>query len=157
MARPLRLEFAGAVYHLTARGNGRAAIYRDDADRALFLRTLAATIERRRWLCHAFCLMTNHYHLLLETQGPTLSRGMRDLNGIYTQAFNRRHRRPGHVFQDRFKAILVERDSHLLELCRYVVLNPVRARMVRDAADWPWSSYAATAGLAEAPAWLTTA
>jgi REP element-mobilizing transposase RayT len=105
MARPLRLEFAGAVYHLTARGNGRAAIYRDDADRTLFLRTLAETIDRRRWACHAFCLMTNHYHLLLETPAPALSRGMRDLDGIYGQAFNRRHRHPGHVFQGRFKAM----------------------------------------------------
>lgn len=100
--------------------------------------------------------MTNHYHLLIETPSPTLSRGMRDLDGFDGQAFNRRHRRPGHVFQGRFKAILVERDAHLLELCRYIVLNPVRARMVRHAGDWPWSSYAATAGLAEAPPWLAT-
>jgi REP element-mobilizing transposase RayT len=156
MARPLRLEFPGAVYHVTSRGNARAAVYRDDDDRRTFLRVLAETTLRRGWRCHAFCLMTNHYHLLLETPAPTLSRGMRDLDGIYGQAFNRRHRRPGHVFQGRFKAILVERDTHLLELCRYVVLNPVRARMVREPGDWPWSSYAATAGLADAPAWLAT-
>jgi hypothetical protein len=100
--------------------------------------------------------MTNHYHLLVETVDPTLSRGMRQLNGVYTQEFNRRHRRTGHVLQGRFKAILVERDAYLLELARYVVLNPVRAKMVRTAKDWPWSSYRATAGFEIDPSFLAT-
>ncbi len=90
----------------------------------------AHVVDRYDWLCHAYCLMDNHYHLLLETRQPTLSRSMRQLNGCYTQAFNRRHERGGHFFQKRFTAILVEKEAHLLELCRYVVLNPVRAQRV---------------------------
>jgi putative transposase len=156
MARPLRIEFPGAVYHVTSRGNALENIYVDDTDREAFLDVLAQVVERFHWLCHAYCLMSNHYHLLVETVEPTLSRGMRQLNGVYTQGFNRRHQRVGHLFQGRFKAILVEREAYLLELCRYVVLNPVRAKLVRAAKDWRWSSYRATAGLAEAPSFLTT-
>jgi len=155
MARPLRIEFPGAVYHITSRGNALQDIYVDDADREAFLDVLTRVVERFHWLCHAYCLMGNHYHLLVETLEPTLSRGMRQLNGVYTQRFNRRHGRAGHLFGGRFKAILVEREAYLLELCRYVVLNPVRAGLVRAAKDWPWSSYRATAGLAEAPPFLT--
>jgi REP element-mobilizing transposase RayT len=156
MARPLRIEYPGALYHVTSRGNARQAIYKDDADRLAFLKTLEAVVERFNWLCHAYCLMGNHYHLLIETPEGNLSKGMRELNGRYTQAFNRRHRRVGHLFQGRFKAILVERDSYLLELCRYVVLNPVRAKMVRAPGHYKWSSYRATAGQGQAPAFLTT-
>ena len=156
MARPLRLEYEGAVYHVTSRGNARQGIFLIDLDRKLFLETLADTVGRYGWICHAYCLMTNHYHLLVETPEANLSRGMRHLNGVYTQAFNRRHMRTGHVLQGRFKAIVVEKESHLLELARYVVLNPVRARMVRSAKDWRWSSYRATARLADAPPFLTT-
>jgi len=155
MARPLRPQFSGAVYHLTARGNARQPIVLDDEDRRAFLRALAESIGRFHWICHAYCLMDNHYHLVIETPQPTLSRGMRQLNGVYTQRFNRRHERIGHLFQGRFKAILAERDAYLLELSRYVVLNPVRAGMVESPDRWPWSSYAATAGLASAPAWLS--
>ncbi len=157
MARPLRIEFPGAVYHVTARGDGRGAIFRDDADRSAFLEILGRTAAFRGWLCHAYCLMGNHYHLLIETPEANLSRGMRSLNGEYTQAFNRRHNRPGHVFQGRFKAVLVEKEAHLLELCRYVVLNPVRARHMKvfGPGGWPWSSYRATAGREAAPAFLT--
>ncbi len=156
MARPLRIEFPGAVYHVTARGDGRGTIFRDDADRRVFLEILQRTVSLRRWACHAYCLMGNHYHLLVETPEANLSRGMRAVNGEYTQAFNRRHGRPGHVFQGRFKAVLVEKEAHLLELCRYVVLNPVRARSMRVASpgDWPWSSYRVTAGMDPAPAFL---
>ncbi|MBB3062590.1 transposase [Microbulbifer rhizosphaerae] len=114
-----------------------------------FLELVGKACERYGWLCHAYCLMSNHYHLLLETGTPSLSKGMKYINGTHTQQFNRRHKRVGHVFQRRFKAILVEAESYLLELARYIVLNPVRARMVRAAKDWPWSSYRATAGLAE--------
>ena len=133
MARPLRLEYEGAVYHVTSRGNARQDIYLVDPDRELFLSVLGNTVERFSWLCHAYCQMSNHYHLLIETPEANLSRGMRHLNGVYTQAFNRRHMRSGHILQGRFKAIVVEKESHLLELARYVVLNPVRARMVRSA------------------------
>ncbi|MBM3358042.1 MAG: hypothetical protein FJY54_09980 [Betaproteobacteria bacterium] len=154
MARPLRLEFAGAFYHLTARGNARADIFLDDRDRLLFLDLLGKEIAQQRWRCHAFCLMSDHYHLLIETPEPNLVSGMRRLNGVYTQAFNRRHGRVGHVFQGRYKAILVDQDSYALELCRYIVLNPVRAAMVKRPQDWRWSSYRATAGLSTAPIWL---
>ena len=149
MARPLRIEYPGATYHVTSRGNARQATYLDDEDRLRFLRLVQQVMDRFNWRCHAYCLMSNHYHLLIETAAPTLSRGMRHLNGVYTQTFNRRHQRVGHVFQGRFKAILVEREAYLLELARYVVLNPVRANMVPSAKDWPWSSYRVTAGLSE--------
>ena len=146
MARPLRLEYSGAIHHVTSRGNAQAPIFLDDEDRASFLAVLAECIARFTWICHAYCLMDNHYHLIIETPDANLSAGMRQLNGVYTQRFNRRHGRVGHIFQGRFKAILVERDSYLLELCRYVVLNPVRARMVRDASQYAWSSHLATMG-----------
>ena len=150
MARPLRIEFPGALYHVTSRGNARADIVDDNDDRGIFIDTLSSTIERFGWLCPAWCLMDNHYHLLVETPAANLSRGMRQLNGVFTQRRNRRHGRVGHVFQGRYKAILVEREAYLLELCRYVVLNPVRAGMARRVRDWRWSSYRGTAGLARA-------
>jgi len=156
MTRPLRLEHAGAVWHVTSRGNERKELFRDQADHERFVSILGRTVTLFRWRLHAFVLMGNHYHLLLETPTPTLSRGMRQLNGIYTQAFNRRHRRVGHLLQGRFKAILVEKEAHLLELCRYVVLNPVRAGLVRSARDWRWSSYRATSAEESAPGWLET-
>jgi putative transposase len=155
MARPLRIEFDGALYHVTSRGNARADIFDDDMDRDAFLATLWKVVQRAHWLCHAYCLMNNHYHLVLETPEGNLAQGMRQLNGVYTQAYNRRHRRVGHVLQGRYKAVLIQRDSHLLEVCRYVVLNPVRANAVRHAGQWRWSSYRATAGMAEGPPWLT--
>ncbi|HET9032971.1 MAG TPA: transposase [Dokdonella sp.] len=156
MARPLRLEFAGALYHVTSRGDRREAIFEDDADREQFLSVLADVVADFNWICHAYCLMTNHYHLLIETPDGNLSKGMRQLNGVFTQASNRRHARSGHLFQGRFKAILVDADSYLLELARYVVLNPVRAGMVRDPGKWPWSSYRAMIGDESAPVWLAT-
>jgi REP element-mobilizing transposase RayT len=156
MARPLRIEFPGAIYHLTNRGNAGQTIFEDDVDRIAFLSVLGDVVDRMGWLCHAYCLMENHYHLMAETPEANLSDGMRRLNGTYTQRFNRRHERFGHLFQGRYKAILVERESHLLELCRYVVLNPVRAGLVRSANAFPWSSYRATAGGSPAPRLLTT-
>ncbi len=156
MSRPLRLEFPGAVYHVTARGNAGQAIFADDADRVRFLELLGREVEQQRWRCHAYCLMGNHHHLLLETPEANLGRGMARLNMAYSQWFNRRHRQGGHLFQGRYKAILVEKDSHLLELCRYVVLNPVRAGMLEFSRDWRWSSYRATASRRDAPHWLTT-
>ncbi len=156
MSRPLRLEYPGAVWHVTSRGNERREVFRDDGDRERYLVILGRTVSLFRWRLHAYVLMGNHVHLLVETPEPTLSRGMRQVNGLYTQAFNRRHRRSGHLFQGRFKAVLVEKESHLLELCRYVVLNPVRANAAPSARAWPWSSFGATAGLREAPEWLET-
>ncbi len=154
MARPLRLEFVGALYHITSRGDRREDIYEDDRDRKQFLSILGEVCKRYNWICHAYCLMSNHYHLLIETPDGNLSKGMRQLNGVYTQYFNRQHSRVGHVFQGRYKAILVDKSSYLLELARYIVLNPVRASMVRFAEDWPWSSYRATAGEQGCPDWL---
>src|SRR5258708_27167287 len=138
MSRPLRIEYSGALYHLTSRGNAQEDIFRDDADREAFLAVLAAVVERFEWRLYAYCLMDNHYHLMVETPKANLSLGMRHLNGVYTQRFNRRHGRTGHVFQGRFKAIVVDRQSYLLELSRYVVLNPLRARMVKDPARYRW-------------------
>jgi REP element-mobilizing transposase RayT len=156
MARPLRIELAGGLYHVTSRGDRREDIYLDDGDRYLWLDVLDQTCRRFNWICHAWCQMTNHYHLVMETVEGNLSEGMRHLNGVYTQAVNRKHRRVGHVFQGRYKAILVDKDSHLLELSRYVVLNPVRAAMVQDAEEWPWSSFRNMIGRAQPPAWLQT-
>lgn len=156
MSRPLRIEFAGALYHVTSRGDGQEDIYLDDGDRELFLEVLGEVSGRLNWTPHAYCLMGNHYHLLLETPDGNLSKGMRHLNGVYTQRFNRKHKRVGHVFQGRYKAIIVQKQTYLLELARYIVLNPVRARMVRSAKDWPWGSYRATAGMADVPLWLAT-
>jgi putative transposase len=156
MARPLRLEFAGALYHVTSRGDGREAIFRGDGDRLVFFEVLAGMWERFNWVIHAYCLMTNHYHLLVETPDGNLATGMREPNGVYTQRFNRIHRRVGHVFQGRYKAILVQKETYLLELARYVVLNPVRARMVASAGDYRWSSYRAMIRNAAPPDWLET-
>ena len=137
MARPLRLEFQDAVYHVTSRGNAGTAIFLDDTDRVRFLEVLGTVVERFGWICHAYCLMTSHYHLLIETPQPNLSRGMQHLNGVYTQWFNREHSRAGHLVQGRFKSIVVEKESYLLELARYIVLNPVRAKLARSARDPP--------------------
>lgn len=156
MARPLRIEFPQALYHVTSRGNARQRVFRDDEDRKMFLATLAWVVERFGWRCHAYCLMDNHLHLLIETPQPNLSRGMRQLNGVYTQRFNRHHKKVGHLFQGRFKAILAEKEGYLLELARYIVLNPVRAKMVKTPERYPWSSYRAMVGLAPVPPALAT-
>ena len=140
---------------MTSLGNARSAIYKESADYEMFLDVLERVEARFNWLCHAYCLMDNHYHLMIETPDGNLVAGMRQLNGVYTQRFNRRHKRVGHVLQGRFKAILVDRDSYLLELCRYVVLNPARAKMVPRVGDYRWSSYRATVGMIEAPSYLT--
>ena len=148
------MEYAGALYHLTARGNERQTIFRDDADRQRFLVLLAREVKEKKWRVHAYCLMSNHYHLLIEIPEPNLARGMRRLNSMYSQHFNRRHDRIGHLFQGRYHSVLVQKESYLLEVSRYVVLNPVRAGMVTRAHQWPWSSYRATAGLVPPPRFL---
>jgi len=156
MARPLRIEFAGALYHVTSRGDGREAIYVCDDDRLVWLEVLGQVCARFNWVVHGYCQMGNHYHLLVETPDGNLAKGMRQLNGVYTQRINQAHAQVGHVFQGRYKAILVQKDAYLMELSRYVVLNPVRARMVRSARDWAWSNYRASAGMVPAPGWLET-
>ena len=156
MTRPLRIELAGALYHVTSRGDRREDIYADEVDRLAWLALFDQVCRRFNWTCHGWCQMTNHYHLIVETAEGNLAQGMRQLNGVYTQNYNRRHGRVGHVFQGRYKAILVEKDNYLLELARYVVLNPVRAGMVAEAADWAWSSYSAMIDQAPQPTWLQT-
>lgn len=156
MSRPIRIEFSGALYHVTSRGDRREAIYEDEEDRERFLALFGDVASGFNWVCHAWCLMGNHYHLVIETPDGNLSKGMRQLNGVYTQYSNRRHRRVGHLFQGRYKAILVDGDSYLLELARYVVLNPVRAGMVKEPGEWPWSSYLAMVGKQPSPPWLET-
>jgi REP element-mobilizing transposase RayT len=150
------IEFPGAVYHVTSRGDRREPIFVNDVDRHALLAVLAQATQRFDAQVLAYCLMGNHYHLVLHTRQANLSLLMRHLNGVYTQGHNRRHGKVGHVFQGRFKAILVDRDAYLLTLCRYVELNPVRAGLVAAPADWAWSSYLAHTGSTESPVWLDT-
>ena len=154
MSRPIRIEFPDALYHVTARGDRREDIVEDDTDRQAFVDILGQVVIQLNWLCWAWCLMDNHYHLLIQTPDANLSKGMRQLNGVFTQTSNRRHNRAGHLFQGRFKAILVDEDNYLLELARYVVLNPVRAGMVKRPDKWAWSSYRASMGLVPSPDFL---
>lgn len=146
----------GGLYHVTSRGDRLEDIFLSDKDRFAWLAIFGAVCKRCNWVCHAWCQMSNHYHIVVETAEGNLSQGMRQLNGVYTQTFNRTHQRVGHVFQGRFRAVIVEREAYLLELLRYVVLNPVRAGIVADAADWSWSSYRAMVGTAKRPEWLQT-
>jgi len=155
MARPLRIEFPGALHHVTVRSNARQPVFRSDEDRLLYLDILARTVDRWGWICHAYCLTDVRCDLLVETPEPNLSRGMRQLGGEYTQAFNRRHGQRGHIFEGRFASVVAEKENWLLELARHVVLIPVRAGLARREKDWSWSSYRATAGRAAIPAFLT--
>jgi REP element-mobilizing transposase RayT len=156
MTRPLRIEFAGALYHVTSRGDHGEAIYRDHADRMAWLDIFAIVCKRFNFVIHAYCQMTNHYHAVVETVEGNLSQGMRQLNGLYTQHFNRRHRLSGHLFQGRYKAILVQKQSYLLALSRYVVLNPLRAHLVQLPEEWVWSSHRYLMGMGDRPEWLDT-
>ncbi len=155
MARPLRIEYPGAFYHITSRGNKRLPIFDNDLDRKHFLNLLANTCTTFNWRCHAYCLMNNHYHLLIETLEANLAEGMRNLNGIYTQDFNYHHHTVGHLLQGRYKAFLIEAETYLQEVVRYIVLNPVRAKLVNKPERWKWSNYAATSGLIAPPKFLT--
>ncbi|MFZ2492118.1 MAG: transposase [Thermoanaerobaculia bacterium] len=154
MARPLRIEFPGALYHVTSRGNERRPIFRSDRDRLTFLDFLGQVARRFGWSITAWVLMSNHFHLVIQTPQPNLSRGMHWLNGAYAGRFNKRHKRWGHLFGGRFKSFLIEKEAYFTEVLRYVVLNPVRAGMVARPEDYRWSSYRATAGLERAPEWL---
>lgn len=154
MSRPLRILAPGLVYHVMARGNARMTIYRDDADCRRFLDLLETVVYRFRVECWAYCLMPNHYHAIVRTPEPNLSQAIRYLNGVYAQRWNRRHGRVGHVFQGRFTSQVVDDESYLLVVSRYVVLNPVRAGFARTPAEWQWSSYRATAGLTLCPSFV---
>lgn len=154
MARPLRIAFPGGIYHVTSRGDRQEPIFTDDRDRATLLRVLAQAMDRFDARVLAYCLMGNHYHLVTQTRRDNLSRLMRHINGVYAQSFNRRHQLAGHLFQGRFTSIHVDRDAYLMEVCRYTELNPVRAGLVGNPADWPWSSYLAHCGITQAPPWL---
>ena len=154
MPRPPRAHEPGGIYHVSTRGNNRAPIYFDDGDRLAFRVLLGRAARRHEWRVYAECLMTNHYHLVVQIGEPGLSDGMCELNGGFARAVNYAHRRCDHVFGKRYDDTPVESDGHLLEVCRYVVLNPVRAGLCADASEWPWSSYRATTGDAHAPPWL---
>src|SRR5260370_1321713 len=156
MARPLRLDYAGAVWDLIARGRARGEIFYNDHGRVDFLELLAEVVRRFRWIVYTYMLLDNHFHLVIETPEATLSRGMQWLLGTYANRFNRRHDRVGHLFQGRFKGVLIEKETQLLNVLRYVALNPVRANMVKAPEEYRWSSYRAIAGLEESPAWLAT-
>lgn len=155
MARPLRVEFNGALYHVTSRGNARQDIFCNDTDRLIFLKNLTYCLALHNVILHAYVLMGNHYHLFVETPDGNLSDFMRDTNGNYTQWFNRINGRVGHLWQGRYKAFVIDGDNYLFEVARYVVLNPVRAGLVQNPRDWKWSSYNATAGHIKTPDWLT--
>lgn len=154
MARALRIEYPGAYYHITSRGNERKAIYRNKGDRKSFLLYLKSAYLRYGAIIHAYCLMDNHYHILLETPRGNLSQIMRHINGAYTTRFNIKHKRKGHLFQGRYKAILVDADTYLTELSRYIHLNPVRAGMVDMPEKYSWSSYRYYIGKKKKPDWL---
>jgi putative transposase len=154
MARPIRVEYAGALYHVIARGNAKQNIFLDDKDRYKFLDWLEDVVDIHNIVCHGYCLMDNHFHLLIETPDANLSTAMRDLNGNYSQGFNYRHDRSGHLFQGRYKANVIEKETYLLEVMRYVVLNPVRAGLVDHPRKWRWSSFNPTSGTANVPDWL---
>jgi putative transposase len=154
MPRRPRLLLSHAIYHVMTRGNRRVTIFEDDEDRRQFLTILSEVADRYDIQCYAYCLMGTHYHLVIVTPRGNLSDVMRHLNGVFAQATNRRHRRTGHLFEGRFRAFVIQRESYLRRAVRYVVLNPVRARLVPDAAAWPWSSYQPTVGLVAAPDFL---
>lgn len=154
MARPLRIEYPGAFYHVMHLGNAHADIFLSDRDREKFLQYLSNSVERYELKIHTYCLMTNHYHLLVETSQPNLSQAMKWINVSYAAYFNRKRQRSGHLFQGRFKAIVVDADEYLKQLSRYIHLNPVRAKMVDHLKDYKWSSYPSISGYKKVPEWL---
>lgn len=157
MGRAPRAQPIGSALHVTARGVRRAPIFVDDDDRRLFMAFLAQSVHKQRWVCLAYCLMSNHFHLVLSLSDANLSRGMHRLNWLYARRFNERHGHTGHLFEARFGSTVIQTDAHLLGALGYVVLNPVRAGVCSDPADWPWSSFRATAGLEHCPRFLAAA
>jgi len=141
MSRALRVQYPGAFYHITNRGNAKQKIFLNKDDYQSFLDTIAAVLRRYNWICYSYCLMPNHYHLLIKTLDPNLSDGMRQLNGDYTQSFNIKHNRVGHLFQGRFKSSLIDQETYYFEVMRYIALNPVRAKLTTTPYAWAWSSY----------------
>lgn len=156
MPTRLRQEFPGAIHHVTARGNSGRTIFLDDVDRQRFLERLQRVVVACGWICHAYCLMGNHFHLLIETTDANLFDGMRRLNGLYARGFNRRHGLGNHLFGERYHPEPVRRDAHFLETAAYIALNPVRAGLCDDPAEWTWGSYPAAIGAAPSPPFLTT-
>ncbi len=156
MSRPLRIEYPGALYYVNSKGNDGQSVFQDREDFELFLQVLDHTATRYNWVVHSYCLMKNQYHLLLETPDGNLSIGMRQLNGVYTQRFNQKHGRSGHLYQGRFKSILVQRDAHFLDVSRDILLSPVKANMVVDPESYPWSSWGYLNGSKTAPAWFVS-
>lgn len=154
MARPLRPLVAGGLYHVTSNATGRDSLFLQNAERGFFLRLFEGVVSRLQWRCRSYCLLGTHYHLLVETPEANLDRGMQRLNGQYAQWFNQQHERRGHLVGDRYHSVLIERESHALEVVRYIARNPVRAGLCRSPENWPWSSYAATIGMAPPPAFL---
>src|SRR6266581_1819550 len=156
MARPLRIVYPGAFYHVTSRGNEQKDVFKSQSDREKFFAYLESATERYGAVIHAYCLMSNHYHLLLETPAGNLSQIMGHINGAYTTYFNIKRKRSGHLFQGRFKAILVEADEYAAELSRYIHLNPVRAGITAKPEEYRWSSYRVYIGENKATDWLKT-
>jgi REP-associated tyrosine transposase len=154
MARPLRLLVAGGLYHVTTSATGNDWLFRNDDERGFFLRLVGDVVTRLQWRCRSYCVLGTHYHLMVETPEPNLDRGMKRLNGLYAQWFNRQHERTGHLVADRYHSVLVERESHAIQIVRYIARNPIRAGLCRSPEAWPWSSYAATIGEAPAPVFL---
>ncbi len=142
MPRQPRSHLDDGVYHVTARATAGEPLFVVELDRQDFLELLGSTAQRSRWVCHAYCLMSTHYHLILQAAREELSTGMRRLNDVYAKRFNRRHERRGHLFETRFSAYVVRDERHLLAAQSYVLENPVRAGICRRARDWPWSGSA---------------
>lgn len=154
MSRPVRIEFPGAVYHVTSKGKDGQVVFRDDEDRGVFLNVVDNVVERYGWLVHSYVLMSDHYHMVIEVPDANLSKGMRQLNGVYTQHVNRRHGQEGSIFQGRFKSILIEKKVYLLPVCRHVVTNPSRDDQSENFSTYKWSSYRALAGQVKTPGYL---
>ena len=155
MARPLRIQFPGAIYHVNTVGVRRSVIFPDDAAREMFLAILGVAVSRYSWTCGSYCLLDTHYHLLVQTHEANIGRGMQFVNGVYAQWSTGTYRTRGHAFESRYYSVLVESSLQLLRAARYIALNPLAAGMCAHPADWPWSSYPTLVGDARVPRLLT--
>ena len=156
MTRPLRIQYPGAMYHIISRGIGKMTIFHNNKDWKKFIHFMERVIKKYNWTCHAFCLMSTHYHISLETPDANMVPGMKQLNQFYSQFYNWKYQRVGPVLQGRYKAWLVDREEKFLDNCRYIVNNAVDAKMVQHPSEWPWSSFRATRGLEKVPAFMET-